>query len=213
VSNLNRRGLVMKKITALIIICIAFHTCLWGAYAENYPTTITQPDGTIVECFYTGEGNHNGKGFGGACDEVYVYRKDGSIFSDGNYREAYFSEATNRTIFSNYSNPYCFYTLNDCITPTAYDGNIYIKNIRENPDGTLSFDVRFCDDDNIVYSNTSYLPALTNASNSIKTINTVIVKSIDNVIFEAGNEVILNSGFGVQLGGTFEINMNECGDK
>jgi len=32
-------------------------------------------------------------------------------------------------------------------------------------------------------------------------------------VFEAGNWVELNSGFEVQLGGTFEININECGEK
>jgi len=42
---------------------------------------------------------------------------------------------------------------------------------------------------------------------------TIYVKNIDNVIFEAGNWVELNSGFEVQLGGTFEININECGEK
>ena len=79
--------------------------------------------------------------------------------------------------------------------------------------GTLSFDIRFCDNNNVTYSNTSNLPSLTNASNKIQTSGTVIVKSTDNVTFEAGNEVILNGGFEIQLGGTFEINMNECGEK
>ena len=158
------------------------------------------------------KGNPQGIGPGGVLDEVYVFRQNETINTIGDYRNAYFSETTKRTVFSNSSNPHCFYV--SYPPATAYDGNIYIKNIRENSDKTLiSFDVRFCDDDDIIYSNTSYLPALTNVSNSIKTTNTVIVKSIDNVTFEAGEEVILNSGFEVQLGGTFEINMNECGDK
>jgi hypothetical protein len=35
----------------------------------------------------------------------------------------------------------------------------------------------------------------------------------DDPWLESLSEVILNSGFEVQLGGTFEINMNECGAK
>ena len=157
-------------------------------------------------------GNIGGTGPGGVNDEVYVFRKDGTIYSDGNYNNAYFSESTGRTIFSNVSNPNCFFTTNP--PPASHNGNIFIKNIKENSAKTeISFDVRFCDTDNITISNTSSLPAITNASNSVKTMNTVVVKNIDKVIFEAGNWVELNSGFEVQLGGTFEININECGEK
>ena len=154
-------------------------------------------------------GNMSGIGYGGKKDMFYVFRRDGSTSSNGYINDSNFSQTTDRTVFSNSTNPYGF------IAGVDYEdyANIYIKNIRENPDGTLSFDVRFCDDDDIIYSNTSYLPSVTNATNSIQTANIVIVKNTDNVIFETGNEVILNSGFEVKLGGTFEINMNECGEK
>jgi M6 family metalloprotease-like protein len=151
-------------------------------------------------------GNSNGSGPGGVTDEVYVFRPDGTISSKGNSTNAYFSETSNRNTFSNSTNPYCFVASGDF-------GNLYIKNIRENSNNTLSFDVRFCDNDDILYSNTSNLPALTNASNSIQTSGTVIVKSTDNITFEAGESVFLNPGFEVQQGGIFEINMNGCGNK
>ncbi len=152
-------------------------------------------------------GNSQGRGPGGKNgDEVYIFRPDGTTSNDGYINNAHFSETVGRTTFSNSSNPFGF---------TAPDGdlaNIYIKNIRENVNGTLSFDVRFCDDDDIIISNTNNLPTITNASNSIQTTGTVVVKSTDNVIFEAGNEIILGPGFEVESGGAFEINMNGCGE-
>jgi len=151
-------------------------------------------------------GNANGIDPGGASDEVYVFRPDGTFSSKGDIYNAYFSETSGRTTFSNSTNPHCFDVDNNY-------GNIYIKNIRENANGTLSFDVRFCDSENITYSNTSNLPSLSNASNSIQTSGTVVVKNTDNIIFEAENKITLNSGFKIQLGGTFKINMNECGEK
>ena len=149
-------------------------------------------------------GNSQGLGPGGKYDEVYVFRRNGTPNNDGYVSEANFSQTSGRTVFSNSTNPYCF-------TVNGNYGNIYIKNIRENTDGTLSFDVRFCDGDDIIPK--VFPHGLINAFNSIKTLGTVIVLNTGNVIFEAGNEVILNSGFEVQLGGTFEINMNECGEK
>ena len=104
-------------------------------------------------------------------------------------------------------------TIFNAIKNMLYYANIYIKNIRENTNGTLSFDVRFCDSGVVIYTNGSYLPPLTNAAQSIRTIGSIIVGNTDNVIFEAGNDVQLTPGFEVQLGGTFEIIMNECGQK
>jgi len=303
----------MKKIITLMMI-IVFHSYLWGAYLSNVPVTVTQPNGTIIECFASGDEYYNwlhdengytiirhsetgyycyaildgedliaseyivgtvfpellnlkphimlspeqilellehnemfqsnringlyetykkmlsdpnkerykdeernilfdelksllsDKGPGGRYDEVYVFRPNGTLSSDGTISNAYFSETSGRTTFSNSTNPFCF-------VANGNYGNIYIKNIRENKDSTLSFDVRFCNSADIVYSNTIFLPDLSNASNSIKTFGAVYILSTKNIIFEAGNEVILNSGFEVQLGGTFEINMNGCGEK
>ncbi len=294
----------MKSIKLIIIICALFHLHSFGAYLTSIPTPITQPDGTKIACFVTGDeywdlmdanrnipqhmgaymkwkyggwipsipsitvsgaytlqpltspvnncykipikgssqylvveyrkktgtfeggrlpgsglviyridesnyphGNRYGAGPGGKYrDEVYVFRPGGTVDDKGDIANAFFSETAGRTTFSNSTNPFCF-------TANGDYGNIYIKNIRENANGTLSFDVRFCDDDHIAYSNTSNLPSLSNASNSIQTTGTVIVKNTDNITFEAGNRVTLNAGFGIQLGGTFEINMNGCGDK
>ena len=151
-------------------------------------------------------GNYSGVGHGGNSDEVYVFRRDGTISADGYINNANFSETSGRTVFSNSTNPYSF------IANGNY-ANIYIKNIRENTNGTLSFDVRFCDNDNVTYSNTNNLPSLTNASNRIQTSGMVVVKNTDNVTFEAGNEIILGPGFKVELGGTFKVDMNGCGQK
>ena len=114
------------------------------------------------------------------------------------------SAQSGRDSFNNNSNPYCF-------TSNGNYGNIYIKNIKES-NGKIEFDVRFCDGVNIIKSNTSNLPSITNASNSIVTQNTVVVKSTDVIIFEAANEVSLNPGFEVNLGGQFEVNMSGCGE-
>ena len=150
-------------------------------------------------------GNSSGSGAGGVTDEVYVFRLDGSTTSKGDNSNAYLSSSSGRIVFHNTSNPYCFISNGNL-------GNIYIKNI-SSAGSTISFDVRFCDDEDITYSNTNSLPSLTNASNSITTSGTVTVKNTDNVTFEAGDEVILNGGFEIQQGGVFEINMNGCGDK
>lgn len=150
-------------------------------------------------------GNPKVGGYGGENDMIYVFRPNGSLNSEGDISVAFLSAQTGRDSFNNNSNPYCF-------TSNGNKGNIYIKNITES-NGKIIFDVRFCDGADIVKSNTSNLPQLTNASKSIATQNTVTVKSTDNVIFEAENEVTLNSGFEVKLGGEFEINMNGCGEK
>jgi len=134
------------------------------------------------------KGNRKGDGYGGLKkDEVYVFRPNdpsGPTSSNGYIRNAHFSGTSGRTVFSNSTNPYCFSKDGDC-------GNMYIKNIRENANGTLSFDVRYCNGSNITYSNTSNLPAFTSVSNNITTSGTVVVKSTDNVTFEAGNKVNL----------------------
>jgi len=157
---------------------------------------------------YFPNGNRFGEGYGGKKkDEVYIFRPNGTLQNEGNVTLAHFSDNENRTMFGNNTNPHCF------TAPDGDNANIFIKNIRENPNGTLSFDVRFCDNNNITYSNTSNLPVLTNASNNIQTTGTVIVKSTDNVTFEAGNKVTLNPGFKVELGGIFKVDMNDCGEK
>jgi len=157
------------------------------------------------------KGNSNGVGPNGVSDEVYIFRPgipvldpDGNLlFEDGSINSANFSQASGNTKFSNSTNPHCFLS----------DGslcNITIKNIQENPNGTLSFDIKFCNGVNVIYTNNSTLPPWTTASNSIQTQGTVVVKNAKSVTFEAGNEIILGPGFEVELGGTFEINMVGC---
>lgn len=149
-------------------------------------------------------GNSGGVGAGGVSDEVYVFRLNGSTTSKGDYTNANLSSGSGRTDFHNTSNP-------DCFISNGSSGSIHIKNI-----GTagnfITFEVRFCDNENITYVSTSSLPSLSNASNKITTSGSVIVKSSDNITFEAENEVTLDGGFEIQQGGTFEINMNGCGE-
>lgn len=136
-------------------------------------------------------------------DEVYIYRINGTITQEGSIQNAFFDNSVGRSTFHNESNPSCF--LSD-----GSLGNIYIKNIIVSGD-IVSFDVRFCDGNDVTYSNTNQLPQFSNAINKIETTNSVIVKSTDNVTFEASQEILLK-GFEVQLGGVFEINMNGCGE-
>lgn len=141
----------------------------------------------------------------GPPDYLYVYRSDGTNTVSGNSDNAFFDVSAGRSAFHNDTNPNCF--LSD-----GSLGNIFIKNILVSGN-TVSFDVRFCDATDILYSNSTQLPPFSNAINQIQTSGLVTVKNTDNVIFEAGNEILLNSGFEVQLGGQFEINMNSCGNQ
>lgn len=143
-------------------------------------------------------GNYSGSGYGGVSDEIYVFRPDGTIYSDGIISQACFSDSLNRTSFNNFTNPFCF-------TSTNSLGNICINNITEIPNGTLDFNIRFCDGDNIVYSNTNKLPPITNACNSIKTSGEVIINQNENIIFEAGEEIILNPGFKMANNSSLEM--------
>lgn len=47
------------KIFTVIILLIGFSQNISAAYLKNVPQTITQPDGTIIECFASGDEFHN----------------------------------------------------------------------------------------------------------------------------------------------------------
>jgi len=49
----------MKKIFIIIIAIASFSTTLFAAYLENVPQEITQPDGTVIHCFATGDEYYN----------------------------------------------------------------------------------------------------------------------------------------------------------
>lgn len=76
---------------------------------------------------------------------------------------------------------------------------------------SISFDVRLCTNTDLTLSNTSQLPEVSNAVNTLNTSGSVIVKSTDNVTFEAGQEIQLNAGFEVQAGGTLDVKIVSCG--
>lgn len=148
-------------------------------------------------------GNFNGNGFGGSMDEIYIFRPDGTLSSNGHIDEASFSDVYDRTVFNSHSNPACFIS-------NGETRKIYINNIQENADGTLSFDLSFCDGDVVSFTNTNNLPPYTKVSQSITTHGNVVVKSTDRIIFEAGSQIILNRGFKVEPGGAFKAVIEQC---
>lgn len=152
----------------------------------------------------THSGNHGATGHGGINDEVYIFRPGGSVSSNGTISKAHFSSSVKRTSFNASTNPACFIS----------DGsgrNVFIWNIKENTDGTLSFKFSYCgDDDDKFFSNTRNLPAYTKVSSSIQTEGNVVVKSSDNVTFEAAEGVSLGEGFEVEEGGTFNVIIYDC---
>ena len=148
------------------------------------------------------QGNQYGDGAAGNYNGIYAYRKGGSIIADGDITKATFSANSGRTRFSSNSDPQAFVS-------DSSIANVLIKDV-STAGNTISFYVKFCDGDNIIYSNTSNLPQVTNASNSITTSGVVTVKNTDNILFEAKNMVTLDKNFSVDLGGSFEINMDGC---
>jgi hypothetical protein len=49
----------MKQIWISLVLTLGFVITLSGAYLTNMPTTITQPDGSKIECFASGDEYHN----------------------------------------------------------------------------------------------------------------------------------------------------------
>ena len=149
-------------------------------------------------------GNHSATGHGGAQDEIYVFRPNGNLSSEGDLSQSYFSSTIGKTSFNETTNPSCF------ISDGSQSG-LFIWNIKENTDGTLSFKFNYCgEDDEKIFSNTNNLPSYTKITNSIRTEGTVVVKSTDNVTFESTESIILGEGFEVKEGGTFKATVTEC---
>ena len=44
----------MKKLALLLLACLSI-TCAHAAYLRNIPMTLTQPDGTVLHCFASGD--------------------------------------------------------------------------------------------------------------------------------------------------------------
>ena len=151
----------------------------------------------------TKTGNYKGIGYGGGYnDEVYLYRENGNLNSNGNLSLVTFCQELDRREFHNLSNPNCF--LSD-----GSLGNVTISEV-STCGQTISFNVCFCANDSIEYSNTNNLPANTSANYVISTNGNVIVKNGDNVTFEAGGEIILSDGFEVKSCGSFLAQPGTC---
>lgn len=80
---------------------------------------------------YNGGGNSDGPP-----DEIYLYRPNGTIISDGDLPNAAFSQNTNRDSISNLSNPTAF-------LQNGGAGGLYISNIGTSDGSTITFDVDF----------------------------------------------------------------------
>lgn len=142
---------------------------------------------------------------GGVYDEVYVFREGGSVSQKGNHLKANFGSNLSRNTFSNTSVPHCF----------VRDGSacaVSIKNISAAGEASMNFEVDFCDNTDITYSNTSLFPLVTEAVN-ITTNNAVQINNGNNITFEASREVQLNSNFEVKKGGNFTARIIECGEQ
>ena len=168
----------------------------------KYESTLSNSGLVIYRINENYEGNYNGSGYGGVSDEVYVFRQGGTLSSKGYLSDAPFSIDYDRREFHKHTDPQLFLS-NGNITP------IVISNI-SSCEQTISFNVCFCANDSIEYSNTNNLPANTIAKYVISTDGNVIVEDGDNVIFESGGEIILSDGFQVQSGGTFLAQPGTC---
>jgi len=102
-----------------------------GHYETNIPG-----EGLLVYRINQAVGNGNANG---PPDEVYLFRLDGSIQSNGNILQAHFSEQVGRTEFSNHTNPHAFLTNN-------LPGDILITNISAAGE-TISFNLLLTFDD------------------------------------------------------------------
>jgi hypothetical protein len=72
----------MKKLFLVVLLTFVYGFSSYAVYEKNYPITVTQPDGTVVECFATGDEFyhwvHDANGFTLIRDEqtgVVVYAK------------------------------------------------------------------------------------------------------------------------------------------
>lgn len=120
-----------------------------GHYETNIPG-----EGLLVYRINPEAGNGNASG---PPDEIYLYRLNGSITSDGNIYQAHFSEQSGRTEFSDDSNPAAFLSNN-------LFGSILITNISAAGE-TISFDLMPAFDDVLPANN---LIALVNEDNAVE---------------------------------------------
>jgi len=142
---------------------------------------------------------------GGVNDEVYIFRPGGSVHNEGNYLRANFGNNVGRNKFNQNTDPYCFLSEGStCV--------VAIKNISDFGGATMSFDVDFCNENDVIYSNTSLLPTVTEAVN-ITTNNVVIVGNNTTLTFEASQEVQLNGNFETKTGVNFTARTVECGEQ
>lgn len=168
----------------------------------NYEKQLPNSGLVIYRVNSTFNGNYDSKGYGGKNDELYVYRPNGTLNSDGNIISAPFCKERNQIEFSATTNPKCFLSNGNVTT-------VRITNISACED-QITFDVRFCIDEDITFSNTESLPTFTSVTNDITTSGPVVVKDSDSVEFQAGNSVTLNDGFEVQKNGKFTITITPC---
>lgn len=84
-----------------------------GLYEDNLPGS-----GLLIYRINPTAGNGNAQG---PPDEVYLYRPNGTLTSNGQLNSAHFSSNTGRTQFNDYSNPPCFLSNNQLAGIEIFD--------------------------------------------------------------------------------------------
>ena len=144
-------------------------------------------------------GNCDAVECGGLNDRIYLYRPGGNFLSDGNLSLAPFCEELNAITFNQFTNPSEFLS-------NGNFGNIFISNVSA-CDSIVSFDVKICSSEDVIYNQNSNIPSYTTA----KTITTTGNINInDNTIFEASESIILKDGFKVTNGNSFKACVKAC---
>ena len=181
---------------------IVFHTCLWGGPRWNEPTTITQPDGTIIECLASG-------------DEYY-----GRLHDEDGY-----------TIIQNMETGYYCYAIveeGDLIASEYVVGTVSPKSVNLKPNANLSPEKRreLLEND-IMYMTNKFDLLCTHYVNISSDTNKdarkkMVFNEIQKMLFDTKRDVIKNTLFDIlkihfpdtimqnMFFDTTEINMSEC---
>lgn len=166
----------------------------------QYDTSIPNSGLLIYRINPFATGNFNAVECGGKNDRVYIYRPYGNFTSDGFLYRAPFCTELNSVTFNENTNPQEFLSNGEM-------GNIYISNVSE-CDSTISFDVKICSSNDIIYNQNDNIPLYTNAK-SITTSGEVSIEN-DSTTFEASEDILLNGGFKVPEGILFKANIKHC---
>lgn len=149
----------------------------------------------------THTGNASATGAGGANDEVYAYRPNGTLSADGSVSLANFSSESGRVAFNSTTNPNTF-------TSSGSIVDIAISNVTS-AGSTISFTVDFNCQANLTV--TENISGGTHEYQASSTVNmTSTISNNANVHVGANNTSTLNPGFSIQLGSQITVDANGC---